>query len=142
MKTTRLRQSLPGIRRIWTVSSGKLPPAAAMCAAPVSVISSLTEVDFYGEASLQWEESHVMGAALREAVLEFSTPDHVLTGPHTAFVVEDISGQRYLIGASSPPYPDITVTANIGIPGSDSKVYRVKVVHKSPVTAVRCIVSV
>lgn len=126
-------QSLPGIKYIGFVETEKLSPNVMLkgiCGAPVGVYVDVTPVAFVGMPDCTIGDEYDSHGRLQAVELKFATNEFVPTTTPVAFVVTDVNGQSYLIGAQEPPHPVVKLTVNFGSPKGESSVntYEVKYV--------------
>ena len=126
-------QSLPGIKYIGFVETERLSPNVMLkgiCGAPVGVYVDVTPVAFVGMPECTIGDEYDSHGRLQAVELKFATNEFVPTTTPVAFVVTDVNGQSYLIGAQEPPHPVVKLTVNFGSPKGESSVnlYEVKYV--------------
>lgn len=121
--------SLPGIRFIGVVDCEKLQPdlrEASLAGLTVAAHTAVEEVPFVNATvEVVGECSH--GAPMETATLKFRTSDFLRIEIQLGFVVTDITGQSWLIGAAEPPFPKVSLTRKTGLPGGDPAVWEVEV---------------
>ena len=113
-----IHQSLPGIRRLYTMPCSALPRYAMLTAICGGVVvlspSSLTLINFSGTPLLTWERTFNAGARQEKATLTFRTDADIPEGFRIAFVVECVNGKQYLLGKYEPNYPVIEYSESSG----------------------------
>lgn len=133
-------QILPGIRRIGSVASRHLPkavPLHGICGQPVPVLTAIEWFDFFGQPDCRC----VTDKSGATATLKFSAPEFRSPLARLSFVVEDASGNTYLIGQAEPPLPQVKVEQICGAPGGDAAGFSYEVTHVSIRSLVPCIIS-
>lgn len=132
-------QILPGIRRIGTVASRHLPkvvPLHGICCRPVPVLTAIEWFDFFGQPDCRCITDK-LGAT---ATLKFSASDFRSPLARLSFVVEDASGNTFLIGQAEPPMPQVKVEQIYETPGVEAG-YSYEVTHNSLRSLVPCLIS-
>lgn len=135
-------QILPGIKAIAIADARMLMPHIALraiCDMPVPVLTDSTPVEICGEALCKCEDKKDGATHIQEASLSFHTTAPLPTAKHLAFVVTDVAGDTYLIGAAEEPYPRVSVTHTTGSTAGEPAGYDVEVSHKALRTMVPCI---
>lgn len=119
-----MRQSLPGIKRIAYIATDLLPDditLKAVAGVPVNITGTATEIDVIGEASCETDSQPDNNSQLEKVDLKFNTLDDIPTDSPLAFIVETVSGNKYVIGAKERPYPIVKISTATGTPdGSPS----------------------
>jgi hypothetical protein len=143
MKTS--SQILPGISAIYRLDCKSLLENVALrgiCNLPVPVLTALTRVEAFDEAECQCKTQRNGGSNQDTASLKFLSdtllPQHVTIG----FVVTDLNGKSFLIGAKEPPFPQIKVTRRCGSPAGDAAGYMYEVEHTAIKTLIPCVISI
>ncbi len=111
---------MPGLRRIAMVNTADLPKHIRMMneADIVSTITAATtDVDFFGEAKLAYSRSKD-GKQL--ASLSFMSSDYI-PAKDVAFIVENQSRQRMIVGALEAPFPMVSIEDSSGSSPSDRR---------------------
>ena len=100
-------QSLPGIRFVGIVDCYKLQPGlreAAMAGLTVAAHTSVEAVPFVN-ATVESVTEFSHGTPMETATLKFRTSLFLPIDIQLGFVVTDVCGNSWLIGAAEPPYP-------------------------------------
>ncbi len=127
-----LAQSLPGVRRIYSIPCASLSPylmLTAICGGACALFRpNLQEVPFAGTPSFTREGSIVKGSRAQQSTLEFRSDYIMPEGVRMAFVVELVNGNTWLIGTREPNYPVVEYKDYSGDPSGDPAVrtYRIK----------------
>lgn len=129
MKATPITQSLPGITFVGVVDCLKLQPNLREMSAAGLTVAAHTSVEAvpHTEATVEAVTEFRHGSPVQTTTLKFKTtamPDIEL---QLGFVVTDVSGQSFLIGAAEPPYPQCSLTRKSGTPGGDPAVWEIEV---------------
>ena len=121
--------SLPGIRFIGVVDCEKLQPGqreASLAGLIVAAHTAVEEVPFVN-ATVEAVGECSRGAPVETATLKFRTSKFLRIEIQLGFVVTDITGQSWLIGAAEPPFPKVSLTRKTGLPGGDPAVWEIEV---------------
>lgn len=126
-------QSLPGIKSIGYVEAEKLSPNVMLkgiCNCPVGVFTDVVNIPLCGTPTCTVEDEYDRHGRLQSVKLLFKSTQFVPTHRRIAFVVTDVKGQSFLIGAKEPPHPTVDLTINFGAPDGDAAAssYEVKYV--------------
>jgi hypothetical protein len=138
-------QILPGISAIYHLDCRNLIENIALrgiCEMPVPVLTALNEVEIFDEAECSCKTQRD-GASHQDTVsLKFLS--NVLLPIHQAlgFVVIDVNGKSYLIGAKEPPYPVVEVENRCGLPDGDGAGFYYEVKHIAIKSLIQCTISV
>lgn len=127
-------RSLPGVRRIYSVLCRDLAPGSMLSAiagaAPIAMFrDDLTEIPFSGQPTFRREAKHVNGARAYTSTLEFRSSVVLLDYVPMAFVVEQVNGSVWLIGAREPNYPVMEFVEDAGAPAGEPAVRTYTVTH-------------
>ena len=121
--------SLPGIRFVGVVDCEKLQPnlrEMAMAGLTVAAHTDVEAVPFVNATAEAVSEcSH--GAPVETATLKFRTSKFLRIDIQMGFVITDVSGRSWLIGAAGPPFPKVSLTRKTGLPGGDPAVWEIEV---------------
>lgn len=126
---TPISQSLPGIVFVGVVDCLKLQPnLREMAAAGITVAAhtSVATVPFT-DASVEASTEFHHGSPVETTSLKFKTTAIIFIELQLGFVVTDVTGQSWLIGAAEPPYPQCSLTRKSGMPGGDPAVWEIEV---------------
>lgn len=141
MKTT--TQILPGIKSIGWVDSRHLQRRVdlrSICRMSVPVITQINQIPFFGDPSCVCK-SVKEGAGYQEtATLKFNTDIKLPRGIRPAFVVTDVKGDSFLIGAREHALAIAECEYNCGTPSGDEAGYSYEIKHVAIKTMVPCIV--
>lgn len=121
--------SLPGIRFIGVVDCEKLQPGlreASLAGLIVAAHTAVEEVPFVN-ATVEAVGECSRGAPVETATLKFRTSKFLRIDIQLGFVVTDITGKSWLIGAAEPPFPKVSLTRKTGLPGGDPAVWEIEV---------------
>lgn len=142
MKTS--TQILPGIRRIGYLKAALLPRAVALhgiCGTPVPILTEIVWTDFFDSPDCRCRTEKSGGGYSSTATLKFHSSELIPFCDGLGFVVEDVTGTHYLIGAQEPPLPKIAVEQICGAPDGDGAGFKYDITHTAVRTMVPCIVS-
>lgn len=136
-------QILPGIRRIGTIDSRALPsvvPLRAICGGKIPVLTAVTWIRFYGTPECQCRTERHEGGILQTATLKFLSPAMLYSSHRSSsFIVEDTTGERYLIGQREAPLPTITCEYTTGAPTGTPAGFSYEITHTALRSMVPCI---
>lgn len=116
-------RSLPGILKVWYLSTANLPADViyrAVAGIPVGITEQPISINLKGEAVCEVEEQYDNNCQMEKAELTFTTLDEVPTRQHLAFVIRTADNEMFVIGAKERPYPTIKVTRSTGSPDGDA----------------------
>lgn len=125
---------LPGIRSVGFTDCEGLPSNVALrsiARMDVPLLVAVETVDFFGEPQCECRTERDGAEVTQSATLKFRTSAELPSWRRLAFVVEDVSGRKFLIGAHERPYPQVNVTASTGLPSGDAAGFEVEVTHKA-----------
>ena len=134
-------QSLPGIKAIGYVDADKLSPNVMLkgiCNNPIGVFTDVVNIPFCGIPTCTIGDEYDAHGRLQTVTLSFATNDFVPNHRRIAFVVTDVSGQSFLIGAKEPPHPTVKFTINFGTPDGDAAVTSYEVKHVAIRAIMKC----
>lgn len=143
MNTT--RQILPGVKAIYQLECNHLLENVALrgiCKMSVPVLTALNEVEIFDNAECECQTERSDSASIDTATLKFQCEKYLPSHLHLGFVVVDVNGDSYLIGAKEPPFPIVKVQRKCGTPGDDSSCYRYEVSHTAVKSLIPCTISV
>jgi hypothetical protein len=129
-----MRQSLPGIKRIAYIATDLLPDditLKAIAGIPVNITGTATEIDVIGEANCETDSEPDNNSQLEKVDLKFNTLDDIPTDSPLAFIVETVSGNKYVIGTKERPYPIVKISTATGTPDGNPSVRKVEVTYKA-----------
>lgn len=100
---------------------------------PVAIAGQMRRIPFTGTPQLTTERKPSNNGFTETAELTFTVRHGDFTPPDTpaAFIVVDITGKAWLIGAREEPYPSVTVQEAFGSPSGDSRAKQVKITYES-----------
>lgn len=131
---------LPSLAKIAVLPASMLyPDCRSMSRAGISVpVLAVPElIPFFGRASLTSEES-TSDPLKAKSTLTFNISTDPDIHEPKAFIAEDHQGQRWLMGAFEPPFPEIRKNNTTGSSPTDTKQVTVTVSWTHP--PVRCTV--
>ena len=122
-------QSLPGVRFVGIVDCLKLQPGLREAAAAGLTVGAHTSVEAvpFVNATVESVTEYSHGAPIETATLKFRTSKFLPIDLQLGFVVEDVRGNSWLIGAAEPPYPKVSLTRKTGLPGGDPAAWEIEV---------------
>lgn len=133
--------SLPGIKNIYIVPARLLQPAMeykAIVGIPIGIFTTKKKVSFLGSPSCEVVSTPQNNGSYEKATLTFSTPVPLeLSEPH-AFIVEDVNGRTWCIGAKEPPYSLIAFRRYTGSPTSEASVLKYTITRTSVRAMMSC----
>lgn len=135
-------QILPGVRRVGTVCCPRLPAhveLTAICGLRVPLMAEVEPVPVCGEAVCRCVGVRAGAAVSETATLTFRSSMPLDIGAALAFVVEDVEGRCWLIGAREAPFPRVERTSSVGVPGGDPAGESYEVTHSAIRTMVECV---
>lgn len=135
MRTT--RQILPGIKAIGWVRCDNLIADIALRGI-AGVLTDINAVDFFGEPECACVTANDNGNRLDTATLKFASENELPLHSHIAFVVTDICGCSYIIGAKEAAYPVIKRTISFGDTSNDRACTEYEITHSAIKSLVRC----
>ena len=136
-----MRQSLPGIKRIAYIATDLLPDditLKAVAGIPVNITGMATEIYVIGEANCETDSQPDNNSQLEKTDLKFNTLDIIPTDSPLAFIVETVSGNKYVIGTKECPYPIIKISTSTGTPDGDPSVKEYKVAFSAKMALAPC----
>ena len=139
MRTT--QQILPGIKAIGWVLCDKLIADIALrgiAGMAVPVLTDIHAVDFFGEPECACVTANDNGNRLDTATLKFASENILPLHSHIAFVVTDINGCSYIIGAKEAAFPVVKLTISFGTSDGDSAGFIYEITHSAIKSLVRC----
>lgn len=122
-------QTLPGIRFVGALDCEKLQPdlrEMAQARLTVAAHTAIEELPF-ANATVESVTEYSHGAPIETATLKFRTSQVLRIDIQLGFVVTDVYGNSWLIGAAEPPYPKVSLTRKTGLPGGDPAVWEIEV---------------
>lgn len=125
MDDERMRNRLPGVRRIWMKQASELGENLQMrqeAGIPISVYDPGEEVKFSGTATAEWSTEYDNNGLSGSVTLKFATCSPIRVY-NRVFVVEDNNGARWLIGTREKPYPTLKSTRTTGSESGDAAVW-------------------
>lgn len=125
MSDERIKNRLPGIRRIWMKQGSDLGENLQMrqeAGIPISVYDPGEEVGFSGTATAEWTTEYDNNGSSGSVTLKFTTCSPIRLY-NRVFVIEDNNGDRWLIGAREKPYPTLKSTRTTGTETGDAAVW-------------------
>lgn len=135
-------QILPGIKKLYWVERRYLQKRIdlyAMASQQVAILCDLNEIIFSGDPDCRCVTSKENNGWHQESTLKFRTA-HAIPCADIAFIVTDVSGQSYLIGAYEMPYPLIKWEYKSGTPSGDPAGFEYEITHNALRTLVKCVI--
>lgn len=137
-------QILPGIRRLWQLECSRLPRYVALtdiCGGAVAIMTdTLIELPVLGSSTCKVVSERVAGGWKQTASLSVIVGNAPVEKKYTAFVVEDMQGDRFLIGSREPPYPVVKPSYNCGNPSGDAAGDVLEISHTAIRTFIPCLI--
>ena len=136
-------QILPGVKNIYWVECSKLPSRIDLLAIgelSVSLLMDLNEIVFFGNADCRCVTEKENNGWRQKASLKFRTGEELPFYSNIAFVVTDVNGTSYIIGAKEHPFPVIKNEYNTGTPSGDPAGFTYEISHEALRTMVKCII--
>lgn len=133
--------SLPGIRNIYIVPVRLLQPAMeykSIVGIPIGIFTTKKKVSFLGSPSCEAVSTPQNNGSYEKATLTFSLRVPIEITEHVAFIVEDVNGRTWCIGAKEPPYCLIAFRRYIGSPTSEASVLKYTVTRTSVRAMMSC----
>lgn len=130
MKNPTIEQSLPGIVKVGWLDCEKLQPNLRDLAAagvPVAAHTAVTLVPLAADATCELASEMQKGAVVQTATLKFRTSQYIPVEVQLGFVVTDVQGESWLIGAAEPPFPQVKLTRKSRTPSGDPAVWDIEV---------------
>lgn len=122
--------SIPGIRQISYVPTSYLSHDVtyrAESGVPVLMTAQPTVISLKGEAVCEVERKFDNNSQQETAKLTFYTLDELPPHRHIAFVITDMQGNSFVIGAREAPFPIVKVAYTTGKPDGDASVRKYEV---------------
>ena len=127
-------QILPGVRRIGWVNCSSLPRQVAMSAIsglPVALLTEINDITFFGQPESRNITEKENNGWVQSASLKFRSCDELPLDRHIAFVVTDVNGSNWLIGAYERPFPAVRYERVTGSPSGDPAGLSYEITHKA-----------
>lgn len=134
-------QSLPGVKSIGFVDPEYLQPNVAfksIAGIPIGVFCHINSISICGEASCEAVSEYDNNGRSQKTVLKFNSSEELPTYFKLAFIVVDVNGDSYLIGAKENPYPVIKYSKSFGTPGGDPAVYSYEISFSALKSLIPC----
>jgi len=134
--------SLPGIRSLAYVSANRLSNNLVMQAlaqVPIAIYLPQTPIEFTGECTCIVETTNEYNGITEVATLTFLTQMELPSDQALAFVITDVMGNVFLLGAKEEPFPLVTSSKSFGLPDGEVSAHTVEVVHKSQKALIPCL---
>lgn len=141
MNTT--QQILPGIKAIYWLDSRHLPRRVdlhAIAGDAVAVLTDLYPIRFTDTPECSCVSERDNGGYVETASLTFACLDLLPIHRPLAFVVTDIAGCHWLIGAKEHPQPLLKVEALCGTPDGDHAGFRYEIKHVAVKSMTPCLI--
>lgn len=98
-----------------------------------------TDIGFYGQPKLEWDNSISEQGRIEKATLEFTSSDILPESDRLAFIVTAASGRQFLIGSLEPKYPKIEFSETLGAPDGKAAVRTYKITHTALKSVLPCV---
>jgi hypothetical protein len=137
-------QILPGVAAVRYLDCDKLIDNVALrgiCMMPVPVLTSIFDVDILDEAECSCKTERDGAGYMDSASLKFLSNVLLPTHLNLGFVVTDIYGKSYLIGAKEPPFPQVKMELRCGTTAGDSAGYLYEISHQAIKSLIACSIS-
>ncbi len=134
-------QILPGIKAIGRLDCRLLPARVDLHGITRNVVGVFTDVypvEFFDTPECSCTTERENGGYKDTASLKFFCGELLPLHLPLGFVVTDISGRHYLIGAREHPFPQVKVERQCGAPDGDAAGYYYEVTHVSIKSMVPC----
>ena len=138
-----MKQSLPGIHRLFYVCSNDLPPdlmLKAISGVKVGIYTMPKEIYTDGNAECETETDFDNNSSLEKVTLKFSALVALPIHLHLAFVIHTAAGHDYLIGCKEPPYPVVKVKSTTGTPDGQRNIINYEVSFTARKAFIPCVV--
>ena len=136
-------QILPGIKAIGWIDCDSLQKRVdlhSVCGMPVTILTDIHPIKFFGEASGECQTSKAGGAFEDSATLTFSTGSELPRNVPLGFVVTDVNGISYLIGSLESPRPMVECARRTGLPSGDTAGFSYVIKHTAIRSMIPCII--
>ena len=136
-------QILPGVKKLFWVECNRLPTRIDLHAVvdlPVALLADLNEITFFGRPECQRVTVKENNGWRQEATLKFRAGEDLPFYKNIAFVVTDVNGDSYIIGANEKPYPVLKSEYKTGSPSGDPAGFTYEISHNALRTLVKCII--
>lgn len=134
-------QILPGVKAISWVNCRKLPPHVDLHGITQNCVAILTDIhsiEFFGEPDCRCATEKECGNYKDTATLKFVCAIELPRTIPVGFVVTDIAGDSYLIGAKEKPYPQIKFNRVFGLADGVAAGYEYEITHIAIKSLVTC----
>ena len=127
---------LPGIKKIYRVKHVALPEyVVERAVAKLRIFltgtdrkgGNYTSVPFTGMPLVDVKQNWVNNSMVEQVTLTFRSLYEADVDTSTAWLIEDVNGDHWLIGAKEPLYPATAVSLTTGEPGGNPAVYSYEV---------------
>ncbi len=136
-------QILPGIKSIAFVECRLLPDNIGLHGITrnaVGIFAELQPVAFFDSPECTCTTEKKNGSYQDTASLKFSSGQWLPLRRKLAFVVTDVSGRNFVIGAKESPFPVIKVEEHKGSPSGESAAYSYEITHVALKSLVPCVI--
>ena len=126
--------ALPGIKSLAYLFTENLPtniPMKAVSKMPVAIFAALTSIPFTGECTCVVENTNQNNGTAETATLTFRTQTVLPEHRPLAFILTDVMGQSYVLGAKEKPYAQIHSNKAFGLPDSEPRTIEYEVIYQS-----------
>lgn len=134
-------QILPGIKAVGWVDCRNLPTHVALHGITqnrVGIFTDVNYIEFFGEPDCRCTSEKENGNYTDKAALKFVCAEELPKSIPLAFVVTDIAGESFLIGAKEKPYPQIKINRVFGLADGVAAGYEYEVTHVAIKSMVPC----
>ena len=125
--------SRAGVKKLYYVAAAALPRhlmLTAICKGSYAAfLDLLTEIPFSGKPLFTRDGTLLNGVRAEKSSLEFRSDLELPEGVRIAFVVEQVNGKCWLIGAREPNYPVVEYSDTSGDPAGDPAIRTYKITH-------------
>lgn len=137
------KQILPGISKIGYIDCRHLAKYVALqhiCGMKVSVLTDITFISQFEEASCECQNKLNNGILTSTATLSFRTNKVIPDNGYLAFVVITPQGDAFLVGSKEAPRPVIEYDYSAGMPGSTPAGFNYEIKHVAIRSMIPCVI--
>lgn len=132
---------LPGIKRIGILPCAMMPANIAdqyFARLTIALPSRGLEIPFCGIPICESTSEYNNNGSQEKATLTFASSQFIAEKAQLAFVVTDVNGYNYVIGAREKPYPIVSRTQNTGSPDAEGAVFSYEITHVALKSMIEC----